>query len=47
MLKIIFKSILVIDGEIDVIDIVIFLNNLKLYWLIIKMENNKKNLFKV
>lgn len=31
MLKIIFKSILVIDGEIDVIDIVIFLNNLKLY----------------
>lgn len=35
MLKIIFKSILVIDGEIDVIDIVIFLNNLKLYWLII------------
>lgn len=34
MLKIIFKSILVIDGEIDVIDIVIFLNNLKLYWLI-------------
>lgn len=35
MLKIIFKSILVIDGEIDVIEIVIFLNNLKLYWLII------------
>lgn len=35
MLKIICKSILVIDGEIDVIDIVIFLNNLKLYWLII------------
>lgn len=35
MLKIISKSILVIDGEIDVIDIVIFLNNLKLYWLII------------
>lgn len=34
MLKIIFKSILVIDGEIDVIDIVIFLNNLKLFWLI-------------
>lgn len=31
MLKIICKSILVIDGEIDVIDIVIFLNNLKLY----------------
>lgn len=31
MLKIIFKSILVIDGEIDVIEIVIFLNNLKLY----------------
>lgn len=31
MLKIIIKSILVIDGEIDVIDIVIFLNNLKLY----------------
>lgn len=31
MLKIISKSILVIDGEIDVIDIVIFLNNLKLY----------------
>lgn len=29
MLKIICKSILVIDGEIDVIDIVIFLNNLK------------------
>lgn len=31
MLKIICKSILVNDGEIDVIEIVIFLNNLKLY----------------